>query len=566
MHHSHTDIGYTDLQERVINMQKDYIRSALLYGKNPDFSGFRWNCETLFCVEQFLHDADEEERAEFIKQAAGGTIGLSANYMNFTDLLDSEIFAKRTREWAGVFRAHGVPFRTAMFADINGVTMGYRDALIENGIEFLYTNIHSHHGMYPLCQNQKPFYWENAEGGRILVWNGDNYYLGNELGLHPDVTYSFAKRGGAEQYTPCTEEIEAAHQKIARYLTSCEEQEYPYDFIIASVSGVFTDNAPPNPGIRKKIEALNSLYGAETQIRMVTLPELYDAIQDKVQDAPVFHGDFTDWWESGVGSTPYAVKHYLAARRRYHLCERLEPELETKFPEEVRTAQDNLLLYAEHTWGHSNTVSYPYDTMVLDQDIRKTSYASRAHEAVSRMLDSIVREKGDILRYYALHGKIKVINVSGMEADMPVEFYIENRDKLVIGVTDADGNRIPSQMSAHPRGKKITFVDHFLPGEVKEYGYERITVQPEEINPRKCYIGAERQRGFPSGYRSDSGHLYGILCIGRRICLSFRERERRRCGAGYASALHGRTFESSDTAVRRKRGEQSPAGLFLGHE
>ena len=29
-----------------------------------------------------------------------------------------------------------------------------RDALIRNGVEFLYMNIHTHHGMYPLYQNR----------------------------------------------------------------------------------------------------------------------------------------------------------------------------------------------------------------------------------------------------------------------------------------------------------------------------------------------------------------------------------------------------------------------------
>ena len=29
VHHSHTDIGYTDLQERVIDTQVDYLRTEL---------------------------------------------------------------------------------------------------------------------------------------------------------------------------------------------------------------------------------------------------------------------------------------------------------------------------------------------------------------------------------------------------------------------------------------------------------------------------------------------------------------------------------------------------------
>ena len=57
IHHSHTDIGYTDLQERVIDNQTDYIRTVLSIMKKPEYQGFRWNCETLFCVEEFFKTA-----------------------------------------------------------------------------------------------------------------------------------------------------------------------------------------------------------------------------------------------------------------------------------------------------------------------------------------------------------------------------------------------------------------------------------------------------------------------------------------------------------------------------
>ena len=62
VHHSHTDIGYTDLQEHVIDLQVDYIRSALQMMQSPANAAFRWNCETLFCVEAFFRTATEEEK------------------------------------------------------------------------------------------------------------------------------------------------------------------------------------------------------------------------------------------------------------------------------------------------------------------------------------------------------------------------------------------------------------------------------------------------------------------------------------------------------------------------
>lgn len=38
--------------------------------------------------------------------------------------------------------------------------------------------------------------------------------------------------------------------------------------------------------------------------------------------------------------------------------------------------------------------------MVLNLDARKSSYASKAHEAASQLLGRAAAEKGDFLRYY----------------------------------------------------------------------------------------------------------------------------------------------------------------------
>lgn len=51
-----------------------------------------------------------------------------------------------------------------------------------------------------------------------------------------------------------------------------------------------------------------------------------------------------------------------------------------------------------HRARQSSTITNPYDTMVLNLDTRKNSYASKAHEAASLMLCSIAERKGDMLR------------------------------------------------------------------------------------------------------------------------------------------------------------------------
>lgn len=66
VHHSHTDVGYTDLQEQIIYNQANNIRNVISvikkgYEKNAPEKDFKWNCETYYCVEQFLRTAPEQE-------------------------------------------------------------------------------------------------------------------------------------------------------------------------------------------------------------------------------------------------------------------------------------------------------------------------------------------------------------------------------------------------------------------------------------------------------------------------------------------------------------------------
>lgn len=515
VHHSHTDIGYTDLQEKVVYNHIDYIKTAAkivndAHKENNNNLNFRWNCETYYCVEQFLAEATEEEKQEFFDAVKKGGIGISATYLNFNDLVDAEILKERTAETVRIFKEQGIDVKTAMNADINGISMGARDAFIENGIEFLFTNIHTHHGMYPLYKNQIPYFWENDEGKRILVFSGEHYNLGNALGLvyNPKINFMTQSYFGSQDFTKNA--IQTLKRNLDRLISDYEGEGYPYDFIVTSVSGVFSDNAPPNTAISDLISEYNKEYD-NVRIEMVTLDELYRNIKNKVADAPVYKGDLTDWWANGVGSTPYAVKHFKEAVKNYHLCKKLGGK--ELYPELMREAEDNILIYAEHTWGHSSTISNPYDTMVQNLDIRKTSYASKAHEATAKVLNRISHKLGDKLRYYDMDGKIKAVNPTDSEGKMPVEFYVEayfgnpSQYPGMVITNDKTGEEFVPQLSVHPRGVLISFVDSFNPSEEKVYTFKSSPYVPKLINSRKAFIGAERIPDIISDYDSESYKL-----------------------------------------------------------
>ena len=101
IHHSHTDIGYTDLQEQVVYNHINNIRQAvsiIRYGieHNTPEKDFVWNCETYYCVERFLEAASEEEKEQFFELVRRGNIGLSGTYLNFNDLADRDALFRRT--------------------------------------------------------------------------------------------------------------------------------------------------------------------------------------------------------------------------------------------------------------------------------------------------------------------------------------------------------------------------------------------------------------------------------------------------------------------------------------
>ncbi len=513
LHHSHTDIGYTDLQEKVIYNQIDYIKAAVNIAKEGHKNdtidkNFKWNCETYYCVERFLEEATEKEKQDFYAAVRSNNIGLSANYLNFTDLVDKGVLNKRTKEMVENFKAQGIDVKAAMNADVNGVSLGTFDVLIDNGIEFLFTNIHTHHGMYPLYQNQKPYYWENKEGKRLLVFSGEHYNLGNALGLIYNKDTNFMTENYFGKDAKPKTHIEILKENIVNYLTSCEENEYKYNFIPTCVSGAFSDNAPPNTDIIRTIAAFNEAYGDEVHLEMVTVQEFYDKIKDQVKDAPVYKGDLTDWWANGVGSTPYAVKHYKEAQRMYYLCEKLDSKAHVSKKELTRQAEDNLLLYAEHTWGHSSTITNPYDTMVQNLDIRKTSYASKAHEASAKNLNRIMHSRGDKLRYYDLNGKVKAISLSDQKSTQVVEFYIETwKYPGVKVICETTGQEMVTQLSSHPRGVLISFVDSFEANEERIYRFEEADAKIEVANTRVAYVGAERVKDIVNNYDAKSYKL-----------------------------------------------------------
>ena len=95
IHHAHTDVGYTDRQEKIAWNHVKYLESVVDIlreaERDPNWAGFCWNVETFWMVERFLEKSTPGYIADFWRFVREGKIGLSGNYLNGTDLTDETV-------------------------------------------------------------------------------------------------------------------------------------------------------------------------------------------------------------------------------------------------------------------------------------------------------------------------------------------------------------------------------------------------------------------------------------------------------------------------------------------
>lgn len=479
IHHSHTDIGYTDRQEKIERYHIEFIKQAIEIseharsGAKPEWEGFRWTCETFWAVEKFLERTDSGWRARLEKALRAGDIGLSGTYLNMTELIDGDILARMTRRAVDFGKSIGVNVRSAMTADINGYSWGYAQAMVDAGIENLFSCVHTHHGMFPLFRKQIPFWWETPQGQRLLVWNGDHYHLGNELGIAPKALHSYMIRDEFSTPPIADHHWEIAETRIYRYVRKLEEERYPYSFVPVMVSGLITDNAPPNGAIMTLIKEWNKKYGDEIELEMVLLDQFFDRLRSEPAEIPVYRGDWPDWWADGVASTAAHTQLFRDAQRKFHMVKDLDPTRLVVKEETIREIENHLMLYAEHTWGYSASVTEPWNPLVQQLEFRKEAYAVQAHRLVCQALDDILQEvKHEVPLMPGRAMRFKVLNPHPVAVDDLAELVVDYWELPLLknGLQvreEGTKTAVPHQVKPTSRGQAVCVPVHLEPGEEK---------------------------------------------------------------------------------------------------
>ena len=158
--------------------------------------------------------------------------------------------------------------------------------------------------------------------------------------------------------------MESARAQILQNLAAYENRkDYPYDAVF--LHGAVGDNGPLNEQLAETAKQWNERY-AFPKIILCQNAEFHEYIEKHYGDKlPVYRGSAGTYWEDGAGSSAQetalnrnAQENLANGERFLALAERIG-KVKKYQPDALYNAWRNCLLYDEHTWGASCSISEP---------------------------------------------------------------------------------------------------------------------------------------------------------------------------------------------------------------
>ena len=425
--HSHTDIGYTEIQTaieaRQVQNLVDGIAAAKRTADYPEGARFVWNVEVLWAADLYLRRLDDQQRADFLDAVAKGQVVLNGMYLNeLTGLCRPEELVRLFKYSTELAAKTGATIDSAMISDVPGYTWGTVTAMAQAGIRYFSVapNYFDRIGTILREWENKPFYWVGPDGrSKVLVWI-------------PFWGYAMSHRYG-----------KMSARLVEDFSDGLEKRNYPFDIAYVRWSG-HGDNAVPDPAICEFVRDWNAKY-AWPRFVICGTGEAFRAFETRYGDQlPHARGDWTPYWEDGAGSSALETAMNRASSDRLAQAEALFAMLRpAKYPTAAfEDAWNSVLLYSEHTWGAWCSVSEPERKETLEQWEIKRSYAEAADKQSRDLLDASLGN--------ADTGGAKAIDVFNTTSWPRTELVTVPKSLSLGGdlVRDDKGRRVPSQRLA----------------------------------------------------------------------------------------------------------------------
>ncbi len=377
VHHSHTDIGYTHPQPVVMELHRRFIDEALDIAERtadyPDDAKFRWTCEVTGITVDWWKRASNTDRDRFMAAVKRGQFDVAGMGWHMTPLMDHSMLVD-TLKPLKFLRDLGIPVRSAMNTDVNGLPWGVVDALLDHGITGISMAINEHYG-HALKPWPRAFNWQAPGGRTITGYNGFIYGVTSDRSLRIPL------------------DMDEARQRVPAWARRFESGGYPHPFLMMQITNVrYHDNAAPQAALPDFVRQFNEGNAASggIKLRFGTITEFFDRVRAQPADTlPTLRGDWTDWWNFGAGSTAHETAQAMRGQRDLDAAlaaEAWHPGEEPRRRAMLHdVARNGLALYAEHTWGADRSISHPYSPETRTQQLLKLATVAEG-ASVARML------------------------------------------------------------------------------------------------------------------------------------------------------------------------------------
>src|SRR6266568_8539417 len=381
----HTDVGYTDLQERALEIHRRNLDAAV--ARLSSHRDFRFTAECALQVLSYLENRSSEAGGALLQAIRDGKIGWQALFANMlTGLLDHETFARLVWPAGKLARERGLTFLSAQITDVPGQTLTFPMLLAASGVKYLASGPNPERAvpLLPASGTEgtpypQLYYWEGPDGSRVLHWRAHHYGDGTRFGFDvgPD---------------------EMGHRLSDWLLTQPAflAQNWPYDTALL-YGADWQDNALMKEAIVANVQE----FGRRFQWPRIVMGRSEDFFRDVERRfgsrIPVRRGDTGLYWEDDAASTAAELASYRSAQLAARAAEivtlwNARLGVQDADTESRAAVWRDLLLFGEHTWGAAESVTAPTSRQTIAQWAYKKRFIdSGAAAARDELADGLLR-------------------------------------------------------------------------------------------------------------------------------------------------------------------------------
>ncbi|MBT7302692.1 MAG: hypothetical protein HN849_24395 [Victivallales bacterium] len=530
VHHTHMDIGYTDLASEVLDQHLSHLDRALALCRNnagrPEEERFYWTIESAWLVRDFLACRPRPQRQELLAALRAGWLELQAFLTQpLTELGSADDLIDCLGYAAQLGRSEGFAVRCGMIDDIGGYAGRLPSIMAELGVPYLVAGVGAFQVHLPWANLPHLFYLEDKAGGRVLIWN-----LGIDRTLTPQDMASLAavygqaglflinpyakalagrESRGVELDLDDAPAVADARSQFTAFEERLVQEDYPYPELLLQYGG---DNRGPDDGLVDLIRQLNAQPDLPA-FSLATPTSFFQHMERTHGDAiPVVQGALTDPWNLRANPAPSGLKTFRNAQRTLRAAEAWHT-LAAGEPPVLKTVGDcreQLQLYIDHTcglseWGWDKVFGKDGDCRAPEFDRYRRSWASKRQYA-DQALALAQRTARSTFHAAASAGanapSVVVANECPFPMSGPVELYTGRGGPTLCGLQDEQGNDIPIQQTGNRR-----YV--FVPPETPAFGMRWLHPQFGSAPPQPEGPGL-RSDWLELGFDPDSGAIHSL--------------------------------------------------------